>query len=173
MRSLLLKYSFLLLLLFSLSSNVSNDPNTKIKVIFIYNFTKYIEWPVDYKTGDFVIGVLGETSVIDELIILAQTKTVGVQKCVVKKFKSAKEITKCHMLYVPQDMSESFTDVLSKTKGMPTLLITEKEGFAKKGAIINFVSVDNKQKFELNRANASKCGLKVSSNLSTLAIMVD
>lgn len=168
-----LKYPFLVLLFFSLSSGKANDPNAKIKVIFIYNFTKYIEWPDNYKQGDFIIGVLGESDLIGELSNLAQTKSIGSQKCVVKSFASVKEITKCHMLYIPQEKSDLFKDVLKKASGMNTLIITEKEGLARQGAVINFVSVDNKQKFELNKTNAGKYGLKVSSNLSTLAIIVD
>jgi len=28
----------------------------KFQAAYIYNFSNYIEWPVNYKTGDFVIG---------------------------------------------------------------------------------------------------------------------
>ena len=31
----------------------------------IYRFTKYINWPDDRKTGDFVIGVVGDTPLYD------------------------------------------------------------------------------------------------------------
>src|SRR5687768_9221554 len=33
----------------------------------IYHFTKYINWPDDKKTGEFVIGVVGDTPLYDEL----------------------------------------------------------------------------------------------------------
>lgn len=149
------------------------DPNAKIKVVFIYNFTKYIEWPTAYKKGDFIIGVLGSTSLLPDLENLAKTKTIGSQKCVVKSFASVKEIEKCHILFIPIEKSDDLELVLKKTKGMSTLLVTEKAGLAKKGSVINFINVENKQKFELNKTNASKNGLIVSSNLMSLGIAID
>jgi hypothetical protein len=164
---------FLLLILFLFPSNKPVDPNSKIKVIFLYNFTKYIEWPVEYKTGDFVIGVLGVTLLMPELDNLSKTKMIGSQKCVIKYYNQVKDIQKCHMLFIPTDKSEDMESILKQVKGMNTLIITEKAGYAKKGAAINFVSVDNKQKFELNKANVGKYGLKVSSTLLSLGIIVD
>ena len=59
----------------------SEEANAKIKAIYIYNFTKYIEWPETYREGNFVVGVLG-TSVplVNELNKMATSKTVGTQK---------------------------------------------------------------------------------------------
>ena len=37
----------------------AEEANAKIKAIYIYNFTKYIEWPDSYKEGSFVIGFIG------------------------------------------------------------------------------------------------------------------
>ena len=52
--------SIVLLIILSISTaftpNTSSqkvDTNAKIKAVFIYNFTKYIEWPQEYKTGEF------------------------------------------------------------------------------------------------------------------------
>jgi hypothetical protein len=108
-----------------------------------------------------------------ELDNLSKTKTIGSQKCVIKYFNQVKDIQKCHILFIPTDKSEDIGSILKKVKGMNTLLVTEKEGLARKGAGINFISVDNKQKFELNKANVDKYGLKVSSNLLSLGIVIE
>ena len=63
--------------------------------------------------------------------------------------------------------------VIAKVKGKSTLVVTDKSGMAKQGASINFVSIDNKQKFELNKSNLAKMDLKVSSSLVQLAIVVE
>ena len=52
------------------------------------------------------------------------------------------------------------------------LIITEKEGLVEKGAGINFIIKNNRQKFELNKKNVEKYKLKVSSNLEALAFTV-
>jgi hypothetical protein len=142
-----------------------------IKAVYLYNFSKYIEWPKDYRAGDFIIGVLnGSPAMIAELTKMAASKTAGSQKFVVKNFKSANEIDKCNILYVPESSNGLLVDVIKKIKGMSTLLVTESNGDAKKGAAINFVLKESKQEFELNKGNAERCKLVVSSSLSALAV---
>lgn len=142
----------------------------KTKVIYIVNFIKYIEWPPDYRSGDFVIGVLNANpAMLQELNKMAATKTAGSQKFVIKNFKTVEEIDKCNILYIPESSNNLLAEATKKLHGKSTLLITETEGDAKKGAAINFIAKDNKQAFELNKAIAEKCGLVVSSGLKALA----
>jgi hypothetical protein len=141
----------------------------KIKVAFIYNFTRLVEWPADYHQGDFVIGVINASpALLTELNTLTQ-KVSGNQRFVIKNFKSAEEIDKCNILFIPEASNNLLAEVIKKLHGTSTLLITEFEGDAKKGAVINFIVKDNKQAFELNKANAEKCHLNISSSLRTLA----
>lgn len=148
------------------------DTNSKIKAVFIYNFTKYIEWPSTYKKGSFKVAVVGETPLYNELSKMAQTKKVAGQSFEVKKYKSVTEIEKCHIVYLPKEKTESLPKLLSKVKQYSTLIVTEQTGLIDKGAGINFVIQNNKQKFELNKRNVEKQKLKVSSNLEALAFSV-
>jgi len=155
-------------------SDQSVDTNAKIKTVFLYNFTKYIEWPTQYKKGNFVIGLLGaSSSLASELDKMAQSKTVGDQKFQIKKYTSTTGLDGCHILFVAPDCSIPFSEVTSKLKGKSTLIVTERSGLAKQGSAINFVIVDNKQKFELNKGNAEKYNLKVANSLSQLAIVIN
>lgn len=149
------------------------DAPTKIKATFLYNFTKYIEWPEEYKQGNFIIGVMGNNTLYNDLSTFFSTKTLGTQKYEVKYFSKAADITRCHMIFIPADYSGSVNEVITKVKGKSTLIVTDKTGMAKQGAAINFVSIDNKQKFELNKSNVEKYDLKVSSSLVNLAIVVE
>lgn len=155
---------------FKLDGNI--DTNAKIKAVFIYNFTKYIEWPQAYKEGEFTIGIVGETPLYSELIKMTETKKVANQTLEVKKFSSPNDVTKCHILYVSKDKSQSLTEIIKKVKNNSTLLVTEESGLADKGSGINFIIKDNRQKFELNKSNVEKYKLKVSSNLEALAFTV-
>ena len=152
----------------------SEDTNAKIKAVYLYNFTKYVEWPSNYSEGNFIIDVYGNnTALLTELGKMATSKTMGKQKIEIKPITSLDKLDKCHMLFIPSENSVTFSEILSKLKGKSTLIITEKPGLAKQGAAINFVVQDNKQKFEFNKANAEKYSLKVSSNLAALAIIVE
>lgn len=172
-----LKKLIAILLLFVMSSFMSfqqpPDTGAKIKAVFIYNFSKYFDWPANYKQGNFIVGILGKSSLTNELTTMSSSKTVGSQKFEIKEFETLDAVNKCHILFVPADNGVALTKVINKIKDNSTLLITEKEGYARMGASINFVYVNNKQKFELNKTTAEKHDLKVSSQLETLAIKVD
>lgn len=151
-----------------------NASNSKIKATFIYNFTKYIDWPEKYKEGNFVIGVLGTTSFYNDLSTLLSTKSVGGQKFEIKSYTSTESVSAtCHILFITAENSAMLPDVIKKMKGKSTLIVTEKSGMAKQGSGINFVVDNNKQRFELNKGNVEKYNLKVSSTLSALAIAVE
>lgn len=140
--------------------------------IFMYNFTRYIQWPADKQNGDFVIGVLGNSEVTPRLEKMANSKKVGSQAIKVKEFKSVNDINSCHMIFIPSNKSGELNVVKNKLKGNSTLIITEKEGLGKEGSAINFIVKDGKLRFELNKAATEKAQLKVSGDLAKLAILI-
>ena len=150
------------------------DTNARIKAVFMYNFTRYIEWPESAANGNFIINVFGSnTPLVAELNNLAKTKTVGTQKIEIRNTTSLDAIGSSHILFVCGDNPTPLSEIISKIKGKNVLLVTERPGFARLGAAINFVIVQNKQKFELNKANAEKYNLKVSTTLVQLGISVE
>lgn len=151
----------------------SEEAAARIKAIYIYNFTKYIEWPADYKEGNFVIGIYGTNApLLSELSKMAASKMVGSQKLEIKNLSSPAEAGQCHILYILGDNSGQLPEIISKIKGKSTLLVTDKPGMAKQGSGINFSIVENKQKIELNRANIEKYKLKVASTLVEMAVQI-
>jgi hypothetical protein len=144
----------------------------KFHSVFIYNFTKYIEWPSAYNSGDFIIGVLGKSDITQNLQEMANMKTVGKQKMVVKVFNSVNEIGKCNMLFIPTSQSDQIDLVKSRLSNSATLIISEKNGLGRKGSGINFVVENGRWRFELNRSVVENQNLKVSSELDKLAIVI-
>lgn len=149
------------------------DTNAKIKAVYLYNFTKYIEWPKADRGEQFVFGVIGNAPVTVELENIAKTKKVADRPIVIKKYSAVNEVSKCHILFVSPETSGQISSITGKIKGQSTLLVTDQPGLANKGAAINFVIHQNRQKFELNQSNAARYNLKVSNSLEALAILVN
>jgi hypothetical protein len=143
----------------------------KYHSVFIYNFTKYIQWPSGAQNGTFVIGVLGNSSMLGELEKLMTNKTVGTQTIVIKKITNISESSSCHAVFIPSHKSGQF-DADPVLRAKPVLFITEMEGLGKKGSHINFIIQDGKLRFELNQTTILESGLKVSSQLNSLALTV-
>jgi hypothetical protein len=162
------KFLFSLLVSFCLFSTTvsSMAQDEKFKAIFIYNFTKYINWPAS--DGDFVINILGDDNIIKELANIATKKTVGNSNIIVKKILGPQEINVCHILYIAGGKSDFLSEIFQIAKKKNILVITEKSNSCRSGACINFLSKDGKLTFEISKTNIELCGLEVSSNLLNL-----
>jgi hypothetical protein len=146
----------------------------RVQTIYIWNFTKYIQWPANYQEGDFVIGVLGNSPIIPQLRGLANSKkVVGDQRMVVKQYRTPANVDKCHILFIPNAESKHLAEVKENLKNSATLIVTEKNGLALQGSIINFILMGGKWRFELNLSEVDKAGLKVSNQLTRVAVVVN
>ncbi len=147
--------------------------NSKFKAVFVYNFTRYFDWPEQKRTGNFIIHVIGKNdNLISELKQLASKKKVGNQDIEIKN-TSAFENSGAHIYYVIGESTKITSDVASKTKGKGHLVIGESPGSCKQGASINFITIDSKLKFEYSKNNAVKAGLKTNDDFKALAITLD
>jgi hypothetical protein len=150
------------------------DTNAKYKAVFIYNFTKYFEWPDKKKEGSFVIYVVGKNdNLITELKSLASKKKVGNQDIEIKTSSVYDPSIVSQIIYLLPDVSKSLADVSSKSKKQGILVVAENTGACKTGSAINFLAVENKLKFEYSKNNAVKAGLKTNDDFKSLAINVD
>ncbi|MBN1596975.1 MAG: YfiR family protein [Bacteroidales bacterium] len=144
----------------------------RAQAMFIYNFSRLIEWPANYKTGPFVIGVVGSTPTLAEIETYALGKNVGSQPIAIKKFNSPSEISTCHILFVPFSKTKLLSEIIPAVQDKSTLIITEKNGAIDEGASINFVIIGDKLKFEIKPSNLTRVNIKVSSKLSEMAFKV-
>ena len=147
-------------------------PMHEVHSMMVYNFTKYVQWPDHAATGEFVIGVVGNTDIYNTLNGWYGGKPRGTKTYIIKKFNSAADVTECHVLYIDKSKSGEFDNVNDKLKGKGTLIITDKSGLGEQGSSINFKLVDNKLKFELNQKAIEASNLKVSGALSSMAILI-
>ena len=147
-------------------------PLHEVHSMMVFNFTKYVQWPDHATSGEFVIGVVGNADIYNTLNGWYGGKPRGSKTYIIKKFNSASEVTDCHVLYIDKSKSNDFDAVNDKVKGKGTLVITDKSGLGEKGSGINFKTVDNKLKFELNQKAIEASNLKVSGALSSMAILI-
>lgn len=166
------KIIFFILLITLNVNSFSQTDISRAEALFIYNFSRLIEWPASYKSGPFVIGVIGATPLLNQLKGFTSGKQVGSQPISVKSFNSVADISTCHILFVPFAETKNLPKIVPKLSGKSTLIISEKNGAIESGAGINFIVVGDKLKFEIHPANISKYSIKLSSKLSEMAYKV-
>ena len=161
-----------LTLFFSLVVAPGYSQNEKLKAVVLYSFTRYVLWPESAATGDFEIKILGAASELEEeLKVMAQSKKVGNRNIRVTRVTDAGVIGVCHILVIPVSQSERLEEMLGVLGDRPVLVVTEEPGLGAKGSDINFVNRDGRLGFELNQNSVGKRKLKVSTELTRLAIL--
>lgn len=119
----------------------------KLKVAYLYNFTRYVTWPkeaFESPKSPFVIGILGSDPLGKAIDSVARTKKVGGRTLVVKRFASEGEYTPCHILFVSGAVQNSNHDAaLRVAEGKPVLIVGEAQGFAARGGTVSFFDDTN------------------------------
>ena len=146
-----------------------------IKLAFLYNFAKFVEWPSDsYRTpgAPLEICIVGHDPFSPDGERELQTRTVAGHPVEVLALKPTDTLSVCHMVFIPITENDQADKIVRGLKGSSTLTVGEAEGFAVLGGIINLTLEGNKVHFEVNRLAADRAGLKISSKLLSLAKIV-
>ncbi len=162
----------LFLLKFPLSSQ-AQETNYAVHANIIYHFTKYIDWPSYKKNGDFVIGIVGDSPLYDELKSSTDGKTVSGRRIIIKQFSSSASAFNCHILFISNDESSRIKKIATSIGDAPVLLVSESSGMASKGACINFKISQEKLKLEINKNTIEKHGLSIATELLQLGTIVN
>jgi hypothetical protein len=160
--------AFLVVIVF----NLRGQGLAKMQSAYIYHFTKYMQWPSAKQSGDFVIAVVGSSEIYEHLQNMAAIKKAGVQNIIIKKFGSVAAVSDCHMIFLSASKSYQLGSAIGKGKQFHALIVTEKNGYGKRGAGINFVIIEGKPKFEVNESSINQNGIKVSAKFVQLGIKV-
>ena len=164
-----MKNKFVLIIFILSFGNTAFAQIQRYQAAYIYNFAQQLEWPKSYKSGNFIIAVYGNDKVVSHLKNIAATKTIKGQKIEVAQYLNSAQIKKAHILYVPTKYSKHMATIKSKIGNNSTLLIGNGRGSIAKGAAINFMTINNKLRFEISKSNALKQNIKVSATLLKLA----
>jgi hypothetical protein len=146
-----------------------------IKLAFLYNFAKFVEWPSDsYRdpNAPLEICIVGHDPFSPDSERELQTRTVAGHPVEVLTLKPTDALRVCHMVFIPITENDHADRIVRGLKGSSTLTVGEAEGFAVMGGIINLTVEGNKVHFEVNRLAADRAGLRISSKLLSLAKIV-
>jgi len=147
----------------------------QVKALFLFNFTKYVEWPAGTFANahaPITIGVLGRDKFDDNLLHAVEGKTVNGRTCVIKHLASGEDPGGCQILFVCDSEASQMAGIMAKAGPLPVLTVGEDEPFAQDGGIINFVLKNGNVRLEIDLAAAKKAGLTISSRLLAVADVV-
>jgi hypothetical protein len=146
-----------------------------VKLAFLYNFTKFVEWPSDSfrnQESPLVICIVGNDPFGPSLEGELRSRTVGSHPIEVRALRTSDILSVCHMVFIPVTAEDQAAKVIRGLKGSSTLTVGETKEFAARGGIINLMAEGNKLHFEVNLLAAERAGLKISAKMLALAKIV-
>jgi hypothetical protein len=147
----------------------------QVKAAYLYNFTKFIDWPSNNFTSadaPIVIGIMGENPFGKTLDDLVKGEVVRGHPLIIKRLNPGEDWRGCQVLFISHFEKDQLASLLQQLKGNPVLTVSDSSGFAEQGGIINFVIIQGKVKLEINPDAATAAGLQISSKLLRLAHIV-
>ena len=142
-----------------------------VKAAFLYNFTKYIEWPAEAFHGPsepFRMCVLADEEFTRSAAAIIEGEQVLGRPLLLVVPRRA-DLPRCQILFIGRREAPRTGSLLAAVAGHPVLTVGEIAGFLDQGGIVVFDVADNRVRFDLDLAAALRCGLTVSSKLVRVA----
>ena len=146
----------------------------QIKAAFIYNFTKFTNWPDNaFASSDTPLtlctfGAEGLHSALHRI----QGKRVKSRTLTTRHPFSVEEFNQCHLIFFGAAAKPRLRNFLRDLEHRPILTIGDVPRFIGDGGIINLETVNGKIRIEINVAAAEQAGLRFSSKLLRLSNVV-
>jgi len=150
---------------------VQESLENDIKAAFLYNFTKFVEWPAaarDFKEP-FRLCVLADPAFTQAIDRIIEGESVGARKLVRVEPQSVEQARTCDMLYVGKAETDRGSRLVTAVRQLPILTVGESSRFVDQGGAIGFVTENNRVRFDVSQRAAERSGLKVSSKLLRVA----
>jgi hypothetical protein len=147
-----------------------------VKLAFLYNFTKFVEWPAESYEGPSAplnICIVGQDPFSLEIESQLRTRRVVGHPIQVQRLKSNDRLRGCHMVFIPGSEKVEQEKLVRDLMGSSILTVGESEGFAALGGIINLKVEGDQLRFEVNQRAADRARLKISSKMLSLAKIVN
>jgi hypothetical protein len=142
-----------------------------LKAAFLFNFTRFVEWPRGAPDVPFCIGVAGQDPFHGALEQAVTGRSAAGRAIVVRRLRTGDEAA-CEMLFIAGTDLYKARTMLVRLRGSPVLTVGEAPGFCRAGGIIEFSVQDRRVRLSVNLDAAQRAHLQISSKLLGVASVV-
>ena len=146
----------------------------EIKAAYLFTFGRFIEWPPhpDHDESAFTLCVLGADPFGRALDATIADGTLHGRRVAAKRIGAAKDATSCEILFISASEERRVDSIVQSLNRAGVLTVSDIPEFVRHGGMIQFVTAENRIRFEINLASAREAGLTMSSELLKVASAV-
>lgn len=154
------------------SAEAASDPLAeRVKAAFLYRFTEFVTWPETVSAAPFVIGVVGDDAMVQELTQIVTGRLVRGRPAELRRLNAGDSLDGCELIFVGDSERRRLAQIIGAAP-RGALIVTESGGALGLGSMINFVIVDGRVRFEIAVSTAERHGVRLSSRLLSVALAV-
>lgn len=159
----------------SLPGQHAKPTEYEVKAIYLYNFSKFVEWPAQAaqaQSDSFAICVLGDNPFGPALQATIAQETIAGKSVVAKQIPAPRDAVNCRVLFISSSEDKRLKEILTSVGAASVLTVSDLPRFTQRGGMVQFVLEGGKVRFEVNSATAERAGLTLSSELLKVAVNV-
>jgi hypothetical protein len=144
----------------------------QVKAAYLYSFTKFVEWPAGTFSGatdPMRLCILNDRQFQMQLNQVAANKQIGGHPIIVVLVQDVKQSRNCQELFINSSQDQEVPQIIDSLRGSSVLTVGESNGFAEQGGMINFIMQGDHVQFQVNQRAALQAGLKMNSQLLSVA----
>lgn len=143
-----------------------------VKAGMLYNFLRYTDWPGSaHAPGAMTVCVYGADPFSGRLASMAG-RTVNQRPIVVRATRTASELAECSLIFINAEERSDWPRLRAALARRHVLTVSDYEGFANAGGMIEFTRANNRVGVRINVAAAEAADLAVQDRLLRLATVV-
>lgn len=138
----------------------------QVKAAFLFNFTKFVTWPE--VSRPMAICIAGNAPLAAAVTTVVQGRLVAGRAVEVRPVAAGGAAGACDLLHLADLPPDEASAMLRRTSG-PVLTVGETARFLRDGGMVRVYVEDSRMRFQVNRRQTDAAGLKISSQLLSLA----
>lgn len=158
----------LLLALAGAPSVLADLSEDQAKTSLIFNLTKFVEWPQTAPDRTLNLCVFREDSIAPTLATLRDKTSKGLVLRT-PRADTTDEARSCQVLFVGRGEQSSLRPLVRALRGQPVLVVSDIPDSAATGAAVEVFLDGRRLAFKINKGAADAAGIKLSSQLLSLA----
>lgn len=145
----------------------------QVKAAYLFKFGGYVEWPPEAfadAAAPIVIGVAGDETLARELTRVVANRSINGRPVVVHVLRPAETAQRVHILFVGRSQVPRIAELTAAAQS--ALIVTDTDKGLDQGSTINFVTAENRIRFEVSLDAAKRGGIRIGAPLLSVAMRV-
>ena len=147
-------------------------PDTAVKAAFLYNFAKFTVWPALPPAALIAVCVIGDDAIAAALVETVRGQKISGHTLNVLRPRDSATWGTCHVLFLTGADARRSAEALDAIKKLAVLTVSDGEGFARGGGVIELYVEGGRMRFSINVDAAEQSRLRLSSWLLALAKII-